>query len=180
MDEHGHSTDATREALGAARAVGVRISLDLNYRAKLWGTDRAREVMRPLASMVDVIIANEEDIQACLGLEVHGADVTAGRLDLAGYRDVAERVAREFGKLIPGPRFERIKLREILRGTGGESRAVAGAGGDEGVANDLRRPAHVGDAVPPVRVFAVMRVVAVIDGELERRHGVAHFHKRRA
>jgi 2-dehydro-3-deoxygluconokinase len=89
--------EVTREALGAARAAGARISLDLNYRAKLWGTDRAREVMRPLASMVDVIIANEEDIQACLGLEVHGADVTAGRLDLAGYRDVAARVVREFG-----------------------------------------------------------------------------------
>ena len=53
--------------------------------------------MRPLASMVDVIIANEEDIQACLGLEVHGADVTAGRLDVGAYRDVAARVVREFG-----------------------------------------------------------------------------------
>ena len=89
--------EATAEALSAARAAGARISLDLNYRAKLWGTDRAREVMRPLASKVDVIIANEEDIQACLGLEVHGTDVNAGRLDLAGYRDVAARVVREFG-----------------------------------------------------------------------------------
>jgi 2-dehydro-3-deoxygluconokinase len=89
--------DATREALSAARAAGARISLDLNYRAKLWGTDRAREVMRPLASMVDVVIANEEDIQACLGLEVHGADVTAGQLDMGGYRDVAQRVVHEFG-----------------------------------------------------------------------------------
>jgi 2-dehydro-3-deoxygluconokinase len=89
--------DATREALEAARRLGARISLDLNYRAKLWGTDRAREVMRPLASMVDVVIANEEDIQACLGLEVHGADIAAGRLDPAGYRDVAARVVREFG-----------------------------------------------------------------------------------
>jgi 2-dehydro-3-deoxygluconokinase len=89
--------DATREALSAAREAGARISLDLNYRAKLWGTDRARDVMRPLASMVDVVIANEEDIQACLGLEVHGADVTAGQLDMGGYRDVAQRVVREFG-----------------------------------------------------------------------------------
>jgi 2-dehydro-3-deoxygluconokinase len=89
--------DATREALGAARSAGARISLDLNYRAKLWDTDRAREVMRPLASMADVVIANEEDIQACLGLEVHGADVRAGRLDLSGYRDVAGRVVGEFG-----------------------------------------------------------------------------------
>ena len=89
--------DATREALEAARRLGARISLDLNYRAKLWGTDRARAVMRPLASMVDVIIANEEDIQSCLGLDVHGADVTAGRLDVEAYRDVAARVVREFG-----------------------------------------------------------------------------------
>jgi len=58
--------DATREAVEAARRAGAAVSLDLNYRGKLWGTDRAREVMRPLASLVDVIIANEEDIQACL------------------------------------------------------------------------------------------------------------------
>jgi len=89
--------DATREALAAARRSGVRTSMDLNYRAKLWGTERAREVMRPLATMVDVIIANEEDIQACLGLEVEGADVTGGQFDVTGYHDVATRVAREFG-----------------------------------------------------------------------------------
>ena len=88
---------ATREAIEAARSAGARISLDLNYRGKLWGTDRAQEVMRPLASMVDVIIANEEDIQSCLGLDVHGADVTGGRLDVAAYRDVAARVVGEFG-----------------------------------------------------------------------------------
>ena len=89
--------DATREAIEAARRHGARVSLDLNYRGKLWGTDRAREVMRPLASMVDVIIANEEDIQSCLGLAVHGADVTAGVLDVAAYREVAARVVAEFG-----------------------------------------------------------------------------------
>ena len=89
--------DATREAVESARKAGAAVSLDLNYRGKLWGTDRAREVMRPLAAMVDVIIANEEDIQACLGLDVHGADITAGRLDVAAYGEVAARVVREFG-----------------------------------------------------------------------------------
>jgi len=89
--------DATREALAAAREAGARISMDLNYRAKLWTRERAREVMRPLAAMVDLLIANEEDIQACLGLDVHGADIVGGQLDVAGYRDVAARVAREFG-----------------------------------------------------------------------------------
>jgi 2-dehydro-3-deoxygluconokinase len=89
--------DATHEAVAAARAAGVKVSLDLNYRAKLWSKERAREVMRPLAAQADVLIANEEDIQASLGLEVAGVDVSGGHLDVAGYRDVADRVAREFG-----------------------------------------------------------------------------------
>jgi 2-dehydro-3-deoxygluconokinase len=69
----------------------------LNYRAKLWTKAQAQAVMKPLASQADVIVANEEDIQACLGLEVHGADVVGGRLDVEGYRAVAARVANEFG-----------------------------------------------------------------------------------
>jgi 2-dehydro-3-deoxygluconokinase len=89
--------DTTREALATAREAGARISMDLNYRAKLWTKERAREAMRPLAAMVDLLIANEEDIQACLGLDVHGADIVGGQLDVTGYRDVAARVAREFG-----------------------------------------------------------------------------------
>ncbi len=88
---------ATAEAVEAARSAGARVSLDLNYRAKLWSRARAREVMRPLAARAHVLIANEEDIQASLGLEVAGADVTGGHLDVAGYRTVAERVATEFG-----------------------------------------------------------------------------------
>jgi 2-dehydro-3-deoxygluconokinase len=87
----------TQEAVEAARAAGVRVSLDLNYRAKLWSKTEARRVMRPLVALTDVVIANEEDIQASLGLEVRGADVDGARLDVEGYREVAERVAAEFG-----------------------------------------------------------------------------------
>jgi 2-dehydro-3-deoxygluconokinase len=53
--------------------------------------------MRPLATGIDLIIANEEDLQSVLGVHVAGADVTAGRLDLAAYRAAAERVSSEFG-----------------------------------------------------------------------------------
>jgi len=88
---------ATREALEAARAASVRTSLDLNYRAKLWTKTQARDVMRPLAALSDVIVANEEDIQASLGLEVPSADVASGRLSVEGYRAVAEQVSRQFG-----------------------------------------------------------------------------------
>jgi 2-dehydro-3-deoxygluconokinase len=88
---------ATREAVEAARAAGATVSLDLNYRAKLWTKAEAQQVMRPLASLAHLIVANEEDIQATLGVEVRGTDVTSGRLDLAGYRDAAARVSTEFG-----------------------------------------------------------------------------------
>jgi 2-dehydro-3-deoxygluconokinase len=89
--------ECTREAIDAARRAGARVSIDLNYRKKLWTQARAQEVMGPLVAAADLVIANEEDIQASLGLKVTGADVTAGALDVAGYRRVAERVASQFG-----------------------------------------------------------------------------------
>ena len=87
----------TREALEGAKAAGARVSVDLNYRRKLWSEAEAQRVMRPLMAFVDLVIANEEDIQSVLGLQVRGSDVTKGALDPEGYRDVSERVAREFG-----------------------------------------------------------------------------------
>lgn len=89
--------DCTHGAIYAARRAGARVSIDLNYRKKLWTENRAREVMRSLIESADLVIANEEDIQSSLGLKVSGADVTAARLDVGGYRQVAERVAGEFG-----------------------------------------------------------------------------------
>ncbi len=89
--------EATREAVEAARAAGARVSLDLNYRRKLWSEKEAQAAMRPLASRAHVLVANEEDVQCCLGIPVRGADVTSGSLDAAAYREAAERVARETG-----------------------------------------------------------------------------------
>jgi 2-dehydro-3-deoxygluconokinase len=86
-----------REALEAARRHGVRVSLDLNFRRTLWSEREAQQIMRPLMCLVDTVIANEEDLQAVLGIEVERADVAAGALDVAGYQAAAERVAREFG-----------------------------------------------------------------------------------
>lgn len=88
---------ASEAALAAARSAGAKISLDLNYRKKLWSPAEAQAVMRVLAKDVDVIIANEEDLQHVLGVSVEGADVTGGHLDLEAYRDAARRVASEFG-----------------------------------------------------------------------------------
>jgi len=53
--------------------------------------------MRPLMPLVDLVIANEEDLQSVLGIHVRHADVTQGALDAAAYREAAERVVAEFG-----------------------------------------------------------------------------------
>ncbi len=87
---------ATRAAIDAARKAGARVSIDLNYRKKLWSEQEAQAAMRPLVTGVDVVIANEEDLQSVLGVRVANAEVTAGRLDLNAYRAAAESVARDF------------------------------------------------------------------------------------
>ncbi len=87
----------TREALNAAKAAGARVSVDLNFRKKLWTEKRAQDVMRPLMRQVDLVVANEEDIQSVLGFEVPGTDVVAGELNLEGYKRVAQQVSRDFG-----------------------------------------------------------------------------------
>jgi 2-dehydro-3-deoxygluconokinase len=86
----------TREAIQAARAAGVPVSLDLNFRSKLWSAAQAQNVMRPLVQGADVVIANEEDLQSVLGVEVEHADVTSGVFDVGAYRAAAARVAAEF------------------------------------------------------------------------------------
>lgn len=99
----------TTEAMAAARRAGARVSVDLNFRKKLWTEATAQAAMRPMMAGVDVIIANEEDIQSVLGLTVDGADVVGGHLDVAAYRMVAEQITRELG-----PSMVAITLRESL------------------------------------------------------------------
>jgi len=68
------SAAVAEEAMRAARRHGVVVSYDLNYRDSLWkgigGKARAQEVNRALARHVDVMLGNEEDFTAALGLEV--------------------------------------------------------------------------------------------------------------
>ncbi len=104
-----NGTEATRRAIAAAGRAGVRVSVDLNYRKKLWTEAQARETMRPMMRGVDVVIANEEDLQSVLGVQVPDTDVTSGQLNLDGFRQAAEEVSREFGASIVA-----ITLRESL------------------------------------------------------------------
>ncbi|MGB6392038.1 MAG: sugar kinase [Candidatus Acidiferrales bacterium] len=96
------------EGVKRARAAGVTVSCDLNYRKNLWKWGRAaREVMREMIAQVDVAIANEEDVQMSLGIEA-GVNVEAGELDRGAYQRLTARVLEEFGNL----RAIAITLRE--------------------------------------------------------------------
>jgi len=91
------------EAMAAANKAGTIVSYDLNYRPSLWsgadGRDRARDVNRRLASYVDVMIGNEEDFTACLGLRVPGVSEELDILPTAGFRTMIEQATREFSNL---------------------------------------------------------------------------------
>ena len=85
------------EAVKAARAKGITVSCDLNYRNKLWSKEKAGEVMGELCKYVDVCIANEQDADDVFGIKARNTDVTSGKVDHEGYKDVALQLASRFG-----------------------------------------------------------------------------------
>lgn len=87
----------TKAALIAAKKHGVTVSVDLNYRAKLWTPEEAQAVMRDLMQYVDVCIGNEEDAALTLGFVPKGLDVTSGKVELEGYKTIFKEMKEEFG-----------------------------------------------------------------------------------
>ena len=85
------------EACKAAKARGIQISCDLNYRGKLWTRDQARAAMTELCQYVDVCISNEEDAKDVFGIEAEATDIYGGSLNHEGYKSVAKQLADKFG-----------------------------------------------------------------------------------
>ncbi|WP_101877935.1 sugar kinase [Lachnoclostridium edouardi] len=85
------------EALKAAKKQGLTVSVDLNYRKKLWSQEEAKKVMTGLMKYVDVCIGNEEDAQKVLGFEPGHSDVNTGHLELEGYHHMFSQMVEEFG-----------------------------------------------------------------------------------
>ena len=113
------------EAVVAAARHGTIVSYDLNYRPSLWkaigGVARAREVNRRLAHHVDVMIGNEEDFTACLGLEVEGTDAGLSELASSSFRAMIERASAEF----PNLRVIATTLRAVRTATVNDWGAIA-------------------------------------------------------
>ena len=91
------------EAIQIAKKYGTIVSYDLNYRPSLWkstgGKAKAQEVNGKIAKYVDVMIGNEEDFTACLGLEIEGADENLNKLDFASYRKMIKTAVIQYPNL---------------------------------------------------------------------------------
>jgi 2-dehydro-3-deoxygluconokinase len=157
LGENG--TAATKAALAAARRAGARVSVDLNYRKKLWSESQAQATMRPLMRDVDVVIANEEDLQSVLGVHVEGAAVTAGTLEVKGFRDAAERVTREFG-----PSMVAITLRESLSASDNGWSAVLWDGTTETLHQSQRYLVRLIDRIGGGDSFAAGLIYGLVTG----------------
>ena len=102
------------EAAQQAKAKGLMVSCDLNYRGKLWKWGRpAGDVMAELVPLCDVAVGNEEDAERVFGIAAPGVDVEGGKVEAAAYRPVAEQLMARF----PNLKYVAITLRGSLSGS---------------------------------------------------------------
>jgi 2-dehydro-3-deoxygluconokinase len=167
--------ECTRAAITAARELGVTVSLDLNYRSRLWSEAEAQRVMRPLMRHVNVLIANEEHLKLVLGIPVRHAGESArearGWPDLDALHAAAARVVDEHG-------VERvaITLRESLSASENAFSAVLYDGPTRSIHPAPRYVLKLIDRIGGGDSFAAGLIYALLDGrppEAALRFGLA-------
>jgi len=92
-----------------AKEMGVTVSVDYNYRRKLWDRESARRAMEPLMEYVDVGIGNEEDCEAVFGIKAEGTDFESGNVDQKSYSIVARKMVERYGL-----KMQAITIRESI------------------------------------------------------------------
>ena len=126
------------EALRKAKEYGTITSYDLNYRPSLWksigGTERAREVNREIAKYVDVMIGNEEDFTACLGLEIEGVDSNLTNLETESFKAMIRAAVAAY----PNFKVVATTMRSVKTATVNDWGAIAY--GDGKFAEAIHRP----------------------------------------
>ncbi len=101
--------EITMDAILAAKKAGAMVSVDLNYRKKLWTSEKAGNVMSELVKHCDVVIANEEDAEKVFGIKADNTDIVGGSLNDKGYQKVAAELISRFGL-----KYAAITLRESI------------------------------------------------------------------
>ena len=101
-----------KEACMSAREAGTIVSYDLNFRSKLWSSQKAQQVTKELVPYIDCLIGNEEDFQKVLGFEVEGVDENLSALDTSAYKKMVEKVVKTY----PHIKVVGTTLREVKSG----------------------------------------------------------------
>ena len=124
------SCESVIEAIKTAKKYGTLVSYDLNYRPSMWsaigGLEKCQEVNKEIAKYVDVMIGNEEDFTACLGLQIEGQDAGLKKLNIDGYKKMIDHAAEVY------PNFKAIAttLRTVKTATVNDWKAICWADGE--------------------------------------------------
>ena len=171
-----HTPEVLVEAMQAARANGTIISYDLNYRPSLWeaygGSDRAIEVNRRIASLVDVMIGNEEDFTKALGFGVEGLDDNCSKLDPGNFTKMIANVTRKY----PNLKALATTLRGVKSAGVNDWGAICWSGGQFHQA-DVREDMEIYDRVGGGDSFASGLIYAMLAGKSPAeavQYGSAH------
>ncbi len=164
------------EALKAAKKYGTVTSYDLNYRASLWksigGQSKAQEVNREIAQYVDVMIGNEEDFTAALGLEVEGVDENLTTLPIDSFGRMIEKAVAAF----PNFKVVATTLRSVHSATINDWSALCWYKGE--LKESMRRPGlEIYDRVGGGDSFAsglIYGLMTFDDAEKAVNYGAAH------
>ncbi len=113
------------EAMDAARKYGTPVSYDLNFRDSLWkaigGKAKAQEVNREIVRKVDLLLGNEEDFSAMLGVKIKGVSEDFAELPIEGYSEML----REVASLYPNLKLIASTLRSVHSATSNAWGAIA-------------------------------------------------------
>ena len=107
-----NSAAVVKTACRVARDAGAIVSYDLNFRSKLWSSEKAIATTKEIVPLLDVLIGNEEDFQKVLGFEVEGTNANLSELPVAAYKRMVERVVKTY----PNIKAVCTTLREVKSG----------------------------------------------------------------
>ena len=164
------------EAVTTAQKYGTIVSYDLNYRPSLWksigGKNKAQEVNRAIAPYIDVMMGNEEDFTACLGLEVPGLDDNISKLDPSNFKKMILEAVRQF------PNFQAVAttLRNAKTATVNDWGAILYAD-QQFYEATLRENLEIYDRVGGGDSFASGLIYGLMEGKNPREavnYGAAH------
>ena len=172
----GTTQETVIEAMTIAQKHGTIISYDLNYRTSLWndigGKEKAMEVNRAIAPLVDVMIGNEEDFSAALGFKIPGLDKGCSKLDPTNFKKMIDEAVKTF------PNFKAVAttLRNAKTATKNDWGAVLYADGNFYDAI-LREDREILNRVGGGDSFASGLIYAFLEGKTSEEavnYGAAH------